>query len=60
MQLPSGGPKYFPLLGHLPAMSLDPLKFFSQLPPRYGGVVPLRYTISRPSAETATSATGES
>jgi cytochrome P450 len=34
-------------LGHLPAISFDPLKFFSQLTPRYGGVVPLRMGMSR-------------
>ncbi|HET8935628.1 MAG TPA: cytochrome P450, partial [Polyangiales bacterium] len=47
MQLPSRGPKSLPLLGHLPQMALNPIKFFTQLTPRYGDVVPIRMGLSK-------------
>src|SRR5688572_13399803 len=47
MLLPTRGPKNLPLLGNLPWIALDPLKFFSQLTGRYGDVVPLRIGMSK-------------
>jgi len=47
MQLPDRGPRHLPLLGHLPQLAIDPIKFLSQLPQRYGDVVPLRIGVSK-------------
>lgn len=47
MQLPSRGPRSLPLLGHLPQMALNPVKFFTQLTSRYGDVVPIRMGLSK-------------
>jgi cytochrome P450 len=47
MQLPTVAPRHVPLLGHLPRMALNPIKFFTQLSERYGDVVPLRMGVSR-------------
>jgi cytochrome P450 len=47
MQLPDRGPKSLPLLGHLPQMALNPIKFFTQLTSRYGDVVPIRMGVSK-------------
>lgn len=47
MQLPTRGPKHLPLLGNLPWMALNPIKFFTQLTERYGDVVPIRMGLSK-------------
>lgn len=47
MQLPDRGPRHLPLLGHLPQLALDPIQFLTQLPQRYGDVVPLRIGVSK-------------
>jgi cytochrome P450 len=47
MQLPARGPRHLPLLGHLPQLSIDPIKFLTELPRRYGDVVPIRIGTSK-------------